>query len=104
MSMSHPSIQLLPGLFALGEYGHRSGEEIVLAYITGFEVGARLGRALNPNLVYQGWFSVGILGTLMRTAGCVKLLGLDKEKARMALGIAIWLRGCGATTAPWQNP
>jgi len=81
-------IQLLPGLFALGEYGHRTGKDIILSYITGFEIGAKLGKALNPNLVYQGWFPVGVLGTIMQTAACAKLLGLDKEKVQMALGIA----------------
>jgi 2-methylcitrate dehydratase PrpD len=86
--MSHPSIQLLPGLFALGEYEHRSGSEILLAYITGFEVGAKLGRALNPNLVHQGWFPVGTLGTLMQTAACAKLLGLEPNQVQMALGIS----------------
>ncbi len=86
--MSHPSIQLLPGLFALGEYGHRSGREILLAYITGFEVGAKLGRALNPNMVTQGWFPVGTLGMLMQTVACAKLLSLDPNRVQMALGIA----------------
>ena len=85
---SHPSIQLLPGLFALGEYAHKSGQEVIEAYLAGFEVGGKLGRALNPNLVYQGWFPVGTLGTLMQTLACTKLLDLDADQAKMALGIA----------------
>lgn len=85
---SHPSIQLLPALFALGEYEHKSGSALIEAYVTGFEVGGKLGRALNPNLVYQGWFPVGTLGTLMQTVACAKLLGLDAEQVHMALGIA----------------
>jgi len=86
--MAHPSIQLLPALFALGEYEHLTGEEVILAYVVGFEVGARLGRALNPNFVIQGWFPVGPLGVLMQTAACSKLLGLDSDQIRMALGLA----------------
>lgn len=85
---SHPSITLLPGLFALGEYEHRSGREILTAYVTGFEVGAKLGRALNPELVFQGWFPVGTLGTLMQTVACAKLLELSADQVRMAIGIA----------------
>jgi 2-methylcitrate dehydratase PrpD len=85
---SHPSIQLLPALFALGEYEHRSGQEILTAYVTGFEVGAKLGRALNPELVFQGWFPVGTLGTLMEATACAKLLALDVGQVGMAICIA----------------
>ncbi len=85
---SHPSIQLLPGLFALGENEHRSGQEIITSYVVGFEVGAKLGRALNPELVFQGWFPVGTLGTLMQAVACAKLLALDAQQVRMAIGIA----------------
>ena len=85
---SHPSIQLLPALFALGEYEHRSGQEILTAYVTGFEVGAKLGRALNPELVFQGWFPVGTLGTLMQATACAKLLALDAGQVGMAICIA----------------
>jgi 2-methylcitrate dehydratase PrpD len=85
---SHPSIQLLPGLFALGENEHRSGREIITSYVVGFEVGAKLGRALNPELVFQGWFPVGTLGTLMQAVASAKLLALDAQQVRMAIGIA----------------
>ncbi len=86
--MAHPSLQLLPALFALGEYRHAAGEEVINAYVIGYEVGARLGKTLNPFLVMNGWFPVGPLGTMMQTAACSRLLGLDQELVRMALGIA----------------
>ncbi|MBW2093209.1 MAG: MmgE/PrpD family protein, partial [Deltaproteobacteria bacterium] len=86
--MAHPSIQLLPALFALGELKHATGQEIILGYIIGFEVGAKLGRAMNPDFVAQGWFPVGPLGTLMQTAACSKLLNLDVGQIENALGIA----------------
>lgn len=85
---SHPSAQLLPGLFAIGEFKRRSGKEIIRAYATGFEVGAKLGRALNPEMVFQGWLPVGVLGILMQTIACAKLMRLDFSKVQMALGIA----------------
>jgi 2-methylcitrate dehydratase PrpD len=86
--MSHPSIQLLPGLFALGEHEDHSGYDLIDAYVVGFEVGARLGRALYPNLITQGWFPVGVLGTVMQAAACARLLGLTSHQTQMALGIA----------------
>ncbi|MBW2363973.1 MAG: MmgE/PrpD family protein [Deltaproteobacteria bacterium] len=86
--MSHPSIQLLPALFAVGEYHHVSGKEMILAYLTGFEVGAMLGRAMNPEFVGQGWFPVGPFGVVMQTAACAKLLKLNHDQIENALGIA----------------
>jgi len=86
--MAHPSIQLLPALFALGEYHRSSGREIMLAYLVGFEVGGILGRAMNPELVGQGWFPVGVFGVVMQAAACAKLLQLAPEQVEHALGIA----------------
>jgi 2-methylcitrate dehydratase PrpD len=86
--MAHPSIQLLPALFALGEQKRVSGEGLILAYIIGFEIGAVLGRAMNPELVGYGWFPVGPLGALMQTAACAKLVELNQAQIENALGIA----------------
>jgi 2-methylcitrate dehydratase PrpD len=86
--MSHPSIQLLPGLFALGEQRRSSGVQILDAYIVGFEVGARLGKATYPSLITEGWFPVGVLGTVMQTAACARLLSLKPDAVRAALGVA----------------
>ena len=86
--MGHPSVQLFPGLFALAEYKEKTGSQLILGYVSGFEIGVRLGKALNPELVYQGWFPVGTLGVLMQTAGCAKLLDLDRDQTSMAIGIA----------------
>jgi len=86
--MAHPSIQMLPGLFALGEFLEVSGRRILEAYLVGFEVGAALGRAMNPGLVYNGWFPVGVLGVISQAAGAARLMGLDPQRTKMALGIA----------------
>ncbi|MRR18135.1 MAG: MmgE/PrpD family protein, partial [Deltaproteobacteria bacterium] len=86
--MAHPSIQLLPGLFSVAEHQRCSGLDLITAYVAGFEVGAKLGRAINPEMVAWGWFPVGVLGTIMQTAACAKLLRLEKDQIVMALGIA----------------
>ena len=44
--MSHPSIQLLPGLFAIGEGRHSTGEEVMMAYI--ISSGCRIWGTLFP--------------------------------------------------------
>jgi len=41
--IGHPSTVLVPALFAVAEKCGSSGKDIITAYITGFEVGAKLG-------------------------------------------------------------
>jgi 2-methylcitrate dehydratase PrpD len=86
--LAHPSVQLVPGLWALGEFRHRSGRDILTAYVIGFEVGATLGRALNPHHVANGWLPVGTLGPLMQAAACARLFELTPRQTQMAIGIA----------------
>jgi 2-methylcitrate dehydratase PrpD len=88
LMIAHPSIQLLPGLFALGEYNRLSGFEILASYVIGFETGAALGIALNPRHAAQGWLPIGTIGPLMQAAACSRLLNLDSKKTQMAIGIA----------------
>src|SRR5580700_7206539 len=42
--IGHPSVSLVPALFALGETIDASGRDILHAYVVGFEVMAKLGR------------------------------------------------------------
>lgn len=89
MSMSgHPSVPLVPSIFALGEELAATGEDILEAYIVGFEVEAKLGRAVNPNHYIKGWHATSTLGVFGAAAAAAKLLGLDTHQTRMALGIA----------------
>lgn len=88
-SMSgHPSVTLVPPVLALGEELGASGEKVLEAYIVGFEVEAKLGRAVNPNHYEKGWHATATLGTFGSAAASAKLLGLNVQQARMALGIA----------------
>ncbi len=91
--MAHPSIQVLPALLALGEYTGACGKDILLSYVIGFEVGGSLGRALNPDLVRRGWFPVGLMGALMQTAACARLVNLNTQQIQNAIGIASNLAG-----------
>jgi 2-methylcitrate dehydratase PrpD len=88
-SMSgHPTAPLLPAVLALGQEVHASGQAVLLAYTLGFEVETKIGLGVNPCHYDLGWHATSTLGTLGATAACAKLLRLDVEKTRMALGIA----------------
>lgn len=102
---THPSSLMLPGLFALGEYGHKSGKDILTAYATSFEVAAKLGRALNPELVDQGWLPVGVLGLFLQTLACAKMMSLDPHQVQMAMGIAAnWASGLRCNNGSMAKP
>ncbi len=84
----HPSVVLVPAVFAVGERLHCSGQRVLEAYIVGFEVMAKLGKVLNPGLYEKGWHPTSVLGIIGAAAGAAYLLGLDEAKTVNALGIA----------------
>lgn len=86
--VGHPSVPLLPGLLALGEKLHASGRQLIEAFVLGFEVECKIGHGLGPSHYARGWHATSTLGSLGAAAACGRLIGLDVEGMRMALGIA----------------
>ncbi len=84
----HPSAPLLPALLALGEKLGAGGRDVLDAYVLGFEVECKLGRAIGEPHYSLGWHATSTLGTIGAAAACARLLRLDAERARNALGIA----------------
>ncbi len=87
-SMAHPSVTVLPAVLALGERLKASGKECLEAYLVGMEVISKVGRGINPDHYDKGWHSTGTLGALGAASASSKLLKLDLERVKMALGIA----------------
>lgn len=86
--IGHPSVSLVPSLFALSELIGASGRDLLLAYVVGFEVMAKLGRTTQPKHSLEGgWHATCTIGSFGSTAACCKLLGLDVERTGLALGI-----------------
>jgi 2-methylcitrate dehydratase PrpD len=85
----HPSVALLPGLVALAEARGLHGNELALAYIVGFEVACKLGRALGSAHYDKGWHTTSSIGTVAAAAACAKLLGLDARGISDAIGLAV---------------
>jgi 2-methylcitrate dehydratase PrpD len=86
--IGHPSVSLVPAVFALGESLNASGRDVLLAYMVGFEVMAKLGRTTQPrHSLDGGWHATGTIGAFGATAACCKLIGLDAERTAHALGI-----------------
>jgi 2-methylcitrate dehydratase PrpD len=81
----HPATVLTPTVLALADELHLSGTEVLTAWVVGYELGTRLSA---NNHTDRDWHPTAIYGTMAAAAAASKLLKLDAEKIRMALGIA----------------
>jgi 2-methylcitrate dehydratase PrpD len=87
-SIVHGAAPVAPVVLALGEWDHRSGADVLTAFIAGFEVETRIGRVIGQRLTDRGWHVTGTLGHLGAAAAGGKLLRLDRARLAHALGIA----------------
>lgn len=84
----HPSIPVFPVILSIGEAMHKSGAEMLDAYITGMEVSMRLGYGLGRENMGHAWNPTTVFGIFGATAAAARLLNLDVERTCSALGIA----------------
>jgi len=84
----HRSAILVPALLAEGEALGSSGQDMITAYVVGFEVWSELALREKGQLHERGWHPTGIYGALAAAAACAKLYALDGETSATALGIA----------------
>lgn len=84
----HPTAPVAAALFALAETTPVSGEQLLLAFVLGVEVECRLGMAIFPDHYQRGWHITSTCGVFGAAAASAKLLGLDAQQHRWALGNA----------------
>ena len=87
-ALTHPSAALVPALLALALERKCSGEQILDAYIIGFEIQAALGAAMNDAHYGRGWHTTLTFGSIAVAAACARLLKLDAKTAAAAISIA----------------
>ncbi|HEY0874213.1 MAG TPA: MmgE/PrpD family protein [Vicinamibacterales bacterium] len=88
VSLAHPSAPLVSAALAAGEVKGASGDDLVDAYVVGFEIECVLGRSVNPTHYARGWHATSTLGTIGSAAAVARLLGLDGRRATHAISIA----------------
>ncbi len=88
VSLAHPSAPLVTSAWAAAELANASGRALLDAYVVGFEIEGRLGRAMNPRHYRRGWHCTSTLGTIGSAAACARLFGLDEARIAHALAIA----------------
>jgi 2-methylcitrate dehydratase PrpD len=84
----HPSVPILPALFALADETGAGGKDFITAYVAGFETECKLSMGVNFYQYEHGWHPTSTLGVFGAAAACAHLLGLDDEGTATALGIA----------------
>jgi 2-methylcitrate dehydratase PrpD len=88
VSLAHPSAPLVAAALAAGEVAEAPGRALLDAYIVGFEIEGRLGRAMNPRHYQRGWHCTSTIGTIGATAAACRLRGLTPLATNHALAIA----------------
>jgi 2-methylcitrate dehydratase PrpD len=84
----HPTAPVAPALLALAELRQVSGPDLLLAFILGNEIQARVGLAISPSHYSRGWHITSTCGVFGAASGAGRLLGLDQQQMVWALGTA----------------
>ena len=103
----HPSAAVFPAVLAVGENRGVTGKEFLLSYILGLEVMIRIGESFLGKSYYQGFHPTGTCGVFGAATSCAKVMGLDVERTKYALGIAgSFASGTQECTGEgaWQKP
>ena len=85
---THTSAPLWAATLALGEEVGASESEMLSAFVTGFEVAARVGYGLGEAVTARGFHATGVFGRIGAAAASAALLALDERAAQHALGVA----------------
>jgi 2-methylcitrate dehydratase PrpD len=89
MAMSgHPTVTFTPALLAGAEGTGVSGRRFIEAFIAGYETVCRVGTLVQPSHYRTGFHATATVGVFGATAAVARLLGLDAERAQLAMGIA----------------
>ncbi len=84
----HASAPVLAAALAVAEELRASGRAFLEAFVTGYEIGCRVGLLLAPDHYSLGFHATSTAGTFGATAAAGKLLGLNTRQMARAFGIA----------------
>ena len=105
--LMHPTVPVLPAIFAVAEQRAVTGKEWMLAYHVGAEVECKIAEAVAPRHYQDGFHTTGTCGPFGSAAACAKLLKFDLPKTLNAFGLAASQSGglrenFGTMTKPFQ--
>ncbi|MBI4207780.1 MAG: MmgE/PrpD family protein [Betaproteobacteria bacterium] len=86
--LNHPTSPTLPVILAIAEHHGGDGRKVIASIVAAFEVQGRLRLAATGMAEGQGFHKPGTTGMFGAVTAAVKMLGLEKEQALMAFGLA----------------
>ena len=86
--VTHISAPVWAATLAVGEEVGADEEQLLRAYIAGFEAAARAGYGLGELVTARGWHGTGVFGRIGAAASAAVLLELDERATVHALGAA----------------
>lgn len=97
LGIGHPGASVIPAALAIGEWKHASGKDVLNAILVGYDVGDRIGLAIQPSYErLQNVWGVGTWQTLGAAAATARVLNFDLNKTLNTYGVA-------GATAPLPN-
>ena len=84
----HPAGPVASALLALAETRPVSGEDFLTALIAGVEAECRIANCVYPDHYDRGWHITGTAGVFGAAAAVGRMIGLDAQQMRWALGLA----------------
>lgn len=101
----HPSAVILAAAIASLDGTRASGARFIEAYVTGIEVGGKIGAGITQGHYHRGFHATGTLALFSAVAALARLHGLDVGTTRQAFGIAASMssglrRNFGTMTKP----
>ena len=90
--VGHPSSILVSAMLAL-PLAELSGDRMLEAFVIGYEVNVKVANALGHRHYRKGWHTTATVGGFGAAAAACRLLNLDLDQTRFALGIVASLAG-----------
>ena len=84
----HPGNAVIPAVLALGERGHISGSDFIVAIVAGYEVVCRASDAVGKSHNDLGFYVGSTNPNFGAAAGSARVLGLDTDGCCHSLGLA----------------
>jgi 2-methylcitrate dehydratase PrpD len=91
--LGQPTSPVIPALLPLAESTGATPADVAAAFVVGFEVCLKLGRAAPEQAAVAGWHAVSSIGTIGAAMACARLLKVPRERIPAVLGIAASLSG-----------
>jgi 2-methylcitrate dehydratase PrpD len=84
----HPTVAVFSAVLAVAETVRANGNDVLTAFIAGYEVACMVGDLVRPSHYARGFHATGTLGALGAAVGAGLLLQLDEAQMVNAIGLA----------------